>query len=105
MGKNFGLIWFFLFVTDPEEFPNLMDGELPDVAPPVFTEETLALSTSYVKETGENFRLTCEALGKPEPEVIWYQNQVEYRPDGRYTSRSGPVYKGKAILVLRLDSA
>jgi len=67
---------FSLLLTDPVDFPNLSEGELPDVAPPVLTEDTQAkLGSIITRKTGENLRITCQALGKPEPEVYWYRTR------------------------------
>lgn len=65
-----------LIVIDPLEFPQLGENDLPDVAPPVLTEETKSLRSAYRKPHGDDFRLFCEALGKPEPEIVWYKEHM-----------------------------
>ncbi len=53
------------------DFPHLKDGELPDVAPPVLTPMTMTRPEVITRKTGENLRLPCEAIGRPEPDVHW----------------------------------
>jgi len=66
------------------------------VAPPILTEETQAkLGSVITRRTGENLHLTCQALGKPEPEVYWYR----VRP-GQAAPPGVPGGGGKATLVI-----
>ena len=86
------------FVTDPRNFPELGEGELPDVAPPVLTQETNSLRSAYRKKAGDNFKLSCEALGKPDPEIIWYKNEIEMSHNIG-SSSSGSA--GRAVLTIK----
>ena len=65
------------YSLDPSNFPELEDGQIHDSAPPVLTQETMEHRSAWRKNAGDNFKLTCEALGKPDPEIIWYKNGVE----------------------------
>jgi hypothetical protein len=81
-------------------FPGLAEGELPDFAPPVLTQETKFLRSAYRKNSGDNFRLSCEALGKPDPDIIWYKNEVEMSP-GHNIGSSSSGSSGKAVLTIK----
>ena len=37
----------------------------------------MRLRSKYRKKSGDNFKLACEALGKPEPQITWYRNGQE----------------------------
>ena len=50
-----------LIVIDPSKFPDLKDGELPDVSAPTFTKTTEESKSYYRKAEGDSFRVTCEA--------------------------------------------
>ena len=68
------------------------------MAPPVFTESTLAARPAITKKTGEILRLTCEALGKPEPDVWWLQDGRRLR--SRLTPTSSSRRKGRNVLAI-----
>ena len=60
------------------------------------------LRSAYRKNSGDNFELSCEALGKPDPQIIWYKNEVEIANTGAGSigsSSSGSA--GKAILTIK----
>ena len=63
----------FLFFSDPQDFPHLPAGELPDVSPPMFTDETLSAKPYRKMSVGQNLKLSCKATGKPQPEVSWFR--------------------------------
>ena len=63
-----------LVVINPVDFPGLGAGEVPDVTPPHFTAETEAGGERLVARPGHQVRLSCQAEGKPEPEVSWRKN-------------------------------
>ena len=66
-----------LIVIDPADFPDLGEDEVPDITPPSFTLETETLAESYHKRPEDTLRITCSALGKPEPEIIWLKNDFK----------------------------
>ena len=75
------------------------------MAPPVFTEATLAEDTIVAMTTGESLSLACEALGKPEPEVTWLRNGVPFRTSAAAAAaaagrKGGRGKKGRAVLGL-----
>jgi len=92
-----------LIIIDPAKFPDLKDGELPDVAPPVFTQETLDYKDYYGKQSGESFRVMCEALGNPRPEIFWYKDGLPFDADGiRYKNGKSTI---KMKNLMEVDSA
>ena len=92
---------FYCF-ADPNDYPGLKEGELPDVASPVLTQETKSHRSAYRKTAGDNFRLTCEALGKPDPEIVWYKNEVEMsHSSGHNIGSSSAGSAGKAVLTIK----
>lgn len=67
---------FFYSFVDPELYPELSPIEDPQMAVPVLTEVTMSPRSAYRKESGETFKLVCEALGEPDPEVKWFKDNV-----------------------------
>lgn len=52
--------------------------------------------------SGDNFRLTCEALGKPDPEIIWYKNDMEMSQNsGHNIGSSSSGSAGKAVITIK----
>ena len=82
-----------LIVIDPEDFPGLPPGELPDVSPPRLSLETDTAARRYERRPGEDLRIVCSASGRPEPEMIWHKNGHELLENTRDRS-------GKSVLVL-----
>ena len=70
------------FISDPAKFPDLKDGELPDVTGPSFTQETLDNKEYFNKQSGDSFKIACEAGGNPEPEIFWFKDGVPFDADG-----------------------
>lgn len=66
-----------LIVIDPLEFPDLPEGELPDISPPSFSTDTLKARVEYDKKVGDTITVSCTVSGKPYPEVSWYKNGVQ----------------------------
>lgn len=92
-----------LIVIDPSKFPNLRDGELPDVAPPTFTHDTAAAKEKYSKTQGDAFKVTCEAVGNPRPEIFWYKDGLPFDADGiRYKNSKSTI---KLRNLMKVDSA
>lgn len=63
-----------LLVIDPADFPDLPEGQLPDLAPPLLTAETATARDQFEKRPGETFTVACTATGRPLPEVVWQRN-------------------------------
>ena len=84
--------------SDPADYPELAAGELPDVSPPMFTDSTLSIKSSHKMSVGQDLKLTCEASGKPQPEVAWYRNQAEFIQNS--PSSSSGRGSTKATLVI-----
>ncbi len=66
-----------LIVIDPAEYPELADGELPELAPPALTQETVNFREDYELRFGDSITLSCSATGKPLPTITWYKDGVE----------------------------
>ena len=60
----------------------------------------MSYRSAWRKNAGENFKLTCEALGKPDPEIIWYQNGIEMLNSNGYNIGSSGS-SGKAMLTIK----
>lgn len=92
-----------LIVIDPSKFPDLKDGELPDVAAPTFTKTTEESKSYYRKAEGDSFRVTCEAQGNPRPDIFWYKDGLPFDADGiRYRNGKSTI---KMKNLMRVDSA
>ena len=72
----------------------------PEVAAPVLTEETKSLRSAYRKSSGETFKLVCEALAMPDPEVTWYKDQIPITNVSPYVVERPS--KGRSILTIDL---
>jgi len=83
-----------LIVIDPADFPGLPAGELPEVTPPVLTMDTVNARDTFEKRTEETLRISCSAIGKPEPKITWYKNGHELLENTREKH-------GKSILLIR----
>ena len=73
-----------LIVIDPRILPMGLDEQMTDVAPPVFTQETKISEKYFVKKTGETFKISCEALGSPQPEIFWFKNNLHIDDNVHY---------------------
>lgn len=83
-----------LIVIDPADFPGLPQGELPEVTPPALTMDTVNARDSFEKRSEETLRISCSAIGKPEPKITWYKNGHELLEHTREKH-------GKSILLIR----
>ena len=98
---SYALLKHFPFtLPDPADFPQLEQDEVPMAAKPILTQETLRLRSVCRKKAGDNFRLVCEALGKPEPQMVWYRNGQELSPSDGVDDFSRPG-NGRAVLSIR----
>lgn len=71
-------------MIDPRILPMGLDEQMTDVAPPVFTQETKISEKYFVKKTGETFKISCEALGSPQPEIFWFKNNLHIDDNVHY---------------------
>ena len=71
-----------VFISDPAKFPDLKDGELPDVTAPVLSQETRDTKEYFNKQSGDSFKIACEASGNPQPEIFWFKDGVPFDADG-----------------------
>jgi len=92
-----------LIVIDPAKFPDLKDGELPDVTAPVFTRETLDNKDYFSKQSGDSLKIACEAKGNPEPEIFWFKDGVPFDADGIKYKNGKSSLKMKNLM--QVDSA
>ncbi len=63
-----------LFVVDPADFPDLADGELPNLEPPILTADTATARDQFEKRPGDTFTVGCTVTGRPLPDLIWQRN-------------------------------
>ena len=71
-----------LVVISPEDFPDIVDSDIPNLAEPVFTKETIRTIKERSVVVGESVSLLCSAIGLPEPQLSWYKNNELYRDSG-----------------------
>jgi len=71
-----------LVVINPDDFPNIMDSDIPKLAPPVFTKETIRTDKDISVDAGESVTMVCSAIGLPEPRISWYKNNELFRDSG-----------------------
>ena len=71
-----------LVVISPEDFPDIVDSDIPNLAEPVFTKETIRTIKERSVVVGESVTLLCSAIGLPEPQLSWYKNNELYRDSG-----------------------
>ena len=79
-----------LMVVDPRSLPQGYDQEL-SVAPPIFTYDTKMSVRTFRKNIGDTFKVSCEALGSPEPEIFWFK-------DGQHIHESVHYQRGKSTV-------
>ena len=71
----------------------LLIGE--EVAPPVFTRETKIATKSFSLKPGDTFKVSCEALGSPQPEIFWFK-------DGQHIDNNVHYQRGKSTLEFNI---
>ena len=71
-----------LVVISPEDFPDIVDSDIPNLAEPVFTKETIRTIKDRSVVVGQSVNLLCSAIGLPEPQLSWYKNNELYRDSG-----------------------
>jgi hypothetical protein len=62
-----------------------------DVAPPVFTYSTKSSQRKHTANVGDTFKVSCEALGSPQPEIFWFK-------DGQHIDESVHYQRGKSTV-------
>ena len=67
------------------------DAETIEVAPPVMTYETRASTLYHIKSIGDTFKVSCEALGSPQPEIFWFK-------DGQHIDEAVHYQRGKSTV-------
>ena len=86
------LIKFIIYFADPRKLPKgLNDAETIEVAPPVMTYETRASTLYHIKSIGDTFKVSCEALGSPQPEIFWFK-------DGQHIDEAVHYQRGKSTV-------
>ncbi len=89
-------------LPDPRQLPNAArDGSLPNVAPPVFTYDTRTSRKRYLLPIGNTFKVSCEALGSPKPEVFWFKDGKHLTESVRYERGGG----GRSAVELNVWNA
>jgi len=66
-----------LIVIDPAEFPELPEGQLPDISPPELAMETVTAREEFEKKQGDVITVSCTITGRPTPLISWFKNGVE----------------------------
>lgn len=79
-----------LIVVDPRTLPQGIDDSM-SVAPPTFTFETKMSQKVFIKNIGDTFKVSCEALGSPEPEIFWFK-------DGQHIDENVHYQGGKSTV-------
>ena len=83
-------------VLDPGQLPRGFNNlEKADIAPPVFTQETKSSQRKYSKSFGDTFKVTCEALGSPEPDIFWFK-------DGQHIDESVYSQRDRSIVEFQI---
>ena len=81
--------------TDPRQFSASLTedehGRPLDVAPPVFTHSTKISKRKQVANVGDTFKVSCEALGSPQPEIFWFK-------DGQHIDEPVHYKRGKSTV-------
>ena len=73
-----------------------LDGSgQPEVAPPVFTVDTTISQRNHKKSVGETFKVSCEALGSPQPEIFWFK-------DGQHIHEPVHYQRGRSTVELNV---
>ncbi len=80
-----------LIVVHPTMLPKGLNGRDRDVAPPIFTRETSTTPKSHTLNVGETFKVSCEALGSPQPEIFWFK-------DGQHIDENVHFQRGRSTV-------
>lgn len=83
-----------LIVVDPRSLPKSFQDP-SDIAPPVFTHDTQQVPLHHVRAVGETFRVSCEALGSPQPEIFWFK-------DGQHIDESVHYTRGRSMVEFKV---
>ncbi|XP_059082808.1 fibroblast growth factor receptor-like 1 isoform X2 [Tigriopus californicus] len=78
-----------LIVIEPSGIPSSLENA--GVAAPVFTQETKMAKQHQALSVGDSFKVGCEALGSPEPNIFWFK-------DGQRITESVQYHQGRSIL-------
>lgn len=69
----------------------MVESDQIEVAPPVMTYETRIAPIKHTKLVGDTFKVSCEALGSPQPEIFWFK-------DGQHIDETVHFQKGKSTV-------
>ena len=83
-----------LIVVDPMILPPGIDDSM-SVAPPMFTFDTKESQKKFVKSAGDTFKVSCEALGSPEPEIFWFK-------DGQHIDENVQYKRGRSTVEFNI---
>uniref|UniRef100_A0A182LZD6 receptor protein-tyrosine kinase n=1 Tax=Anopheles culicifacies TaxID=139723 RepID=A0A182LZD6_9DIPT len=64
---------------------DILDNELKEGPPRILGTRDESHLSSVVREVGEDYRLKCDAIGQPMPQISWQKDGQEYR-DNSYKS-------------------
>ncbi len=71
----------------------------------MFTGETRSAPLSYVKSVGEDFQLSCESIGSPEPSIVWMKNGRKLERQIVREEKKGRRLSSLKLTVMGVDDA
>jgi len=83
-----------LIVIDPRNYGATSEDQSLDLAPPVFTKKTKESRNLFKKLPGDSLTLDCEALGSPQPTMVWLHEGVSVSTSPRLQISSLDQHRG-----------